>query len=183
MELDLYPTTHAPELLGGFYSNGTITGVIASIPGLQSFLATGSVNGSVPGLSSYPRSTWPPLIVHFMFDTIVGLGFGFGLFVLIIFLMLILKMHPFDRKWVLVLLIIAAIAGVFLLELGWATAEIGRQPWIVYNVLLVSQAANTSPSIMPLAIFFVVFYLLVLPFTVLVIRRLLRDRPVSKEAV
>ena len=183
MELNLYPTTHAPELLGGFYSNGTIKGILASIPGLQSFLATGSVNGSVPGLSSYPRSTWPPLIVHFMFDTIVGLGFGFGLFVLIIFLMLILKMHPFDRKWVLILLIIAAIVGVFLLELGWATAEIGRQPWIVYNVLSVSQAANTSPSIIPLAIFFVVFYLLVLPFTVLVIRRLLRDRPVSKETV
>ncbi len=183
MELNLYPTTHAPELLGGFYSNGTITGVIASIPGLQSFLATGSVNGSVPGLSSYPKSTWPPLIVHFMFDTMVGLGFGFGLFMLVVFLMLILKMHPFDRKWILMLLIIAAVVGVFLLELGWATAEIGRQPWIVYNVLLVSQAANTSPSIIPLAIFFVAFYLVVLPFTVLVIKRLLRDRPVSKEPV
>ncbi|MEM3883498.1 MAG: cytochrome ubiquinol oxidase subunit I, partial [Methanothrix sp.] len=170
-------------LLGGFYSNGTITGVIASVPGLQSFLATGSVNGSVPGLSSYPKSTWPPLIVHFMFDTIVGLGFGFGLFMLVVFLTLIFKMRPFDRKWMLMLLIIAAVVGVFLLELGWATAEIGRQPWIVYNVLLVSQAANTSPSIIPLAIFFVAFYLIVLPFTVLVIKRLLKDRPVSKEQV
>ncbi len=92
-------------------------------------------------------------------------------------------MHPFDRKWVLVLLVIAAVVGVFLLELGWATAEIGRQPWIVYNVMLVSQAANTSPSIIPLVIFFVAFYLVVLPFTVLVIKRLLKDRPVSKEQV
>ncbi len=183
MELDLYPQTHAPELLGGFYSNGTVKGAIASIPNLQSILATGSANGAVPGLSSYPSSTWPPLVVHFMFDTMVGLGFGFGFVMLIIFFMLVLKMHPFDRKWVLVLLIAAAVVAVLLLELGWATAEIGRQPWIVYNVLLVSQAANTSPIIIPLAIFFVVFYALVLPFTVLVIKRLLRDRPVANEQV
>ena len=97
--------------------------------------------------------------------------------------MLVLKMHPFDKKWMLILLMIAAVVGIFLLELGWATAEIGRQPWIVYNVLLVSQAANTSPSIIPLAIFFVAFYLVVLPFTVLIIKKLLKDRPVSKEPV
>jgi Cytochrome bd-type quinol oxidase, subunit 1 len=81
------------------------------------------------------------------------------------------------------LLVVVGVVAVFLLELGWATAEIGRQPWIVYNVLRVSQAANTSPSIIPLAVFFVAFYLLVLPFTVLVIKRLLKDRPVSKEQV
>jgi len=183
MELDMYPQTHAPELLGGFYSNGTIKGVIASIPNLQSILATGTANGSVPGLSSFPKSTWPPLIVHFMFDTIVGLGFGFGLVMLAIFIMLILKMHPFDRKWLLILLMVAAVVAVFLLELGWATAEIGRQPWIVYNVLLVSQAANTSPSIIPLAIFFVAFYIVVIPFTVFVIKKLLKDRPISSEQV
>ncbi len=183
MELDLVPQTHAPELLGGFYSNGTIKGIIASIPNLQSILATGSANGSVPGLSSYPASTWPPLIVHFMFDAIVGLGFGFGIVMLAIFAMLILKMHPFERRWLLWLLILAGIVAVFLLELGWATAELGRQPWIVYNVMTVTQAANTSPSIIPLAIFFVVFYILVLPFTVLVIKRLLKDRPITKELV
>lgn len=183
MELDMYPQTHAPELLGGFYSNGTIKGVIASIPNLQSILATGTANGSVPGLSSFPKSTWPPLIVHFMFDTMVGLGFGFGLVMLVIFIMLILKMHPFDRKWLLILLMVAAVVAVFLLELGWATAEIGRQPWIVYNVMLVSQAANTSPSIIPLAIFFVAFYIVVIPFTVFVIKKLLKDRPISSEQV
>jgi len=183
MELDMYPQTHAPELLGGFYSNGTIKGVIASIPNLQSILATGTANGSVPGLSSFPKSTWPPLIVHFMFDTIVGLGFGFGLVMLVIFIMLILKMHPFDKKWLLILLMVAAVVAVFLLELGWATAEIGRQPWIVYNVMLVSQAANTSPSIIPLAIFFVAFYIVVIPFTVFVIKKLLKDRPISSEQV
>ncbi len=183
MELDLYPRINAPELLGGFYSNGKITGLIASIPGLQSYLATGSVNGSVPGLSSYPQSTWPPLIVHFMFDTMVGLGFGFGFLMIAIFLMLVFKRHPFEKRWMLKLLVVVGVVAVFLLELGWATAEIGRQPWIVYNVLRVSQAANTSPSIIPLAVFFVAFYLLVLPFTVLVIKRLLKDRPVSKEQV
>ena len=183
MELDLVPQTHAPELLGGFYSNGTIKGVIAKIPNLQSILATGTANGSVPGLSSYPVSTWPPLIVHFMFDTIVGLGFGFGLLMLLIFIALILKMHPFDRKWLLYILILAGIVAVFLLELGWATAEIGRQPWIVYNVMLVSQAANTSPGIIPIAMFFVAFYIVVIPFSVLIIKRLLRDRPITQEKV
>ncbi len=179
MELDLVPQTHAPELLGGFYSNGKIVGVIASIPGLQSVLATGSANGSVPGLSSYPQNTWPPLIIHFMFDAMVGLGFGFGLFMLLIFALLVLKKHPFSSRIWLYLLIIASVVGVGLLELGWATAEIGRQPWIVYNVLTVAKAANTSPSVVPIAILFIIIYVAILPFTVFVIKHLMKDRPLN----
>ncbi|MCL4372185.1 cytochrome ubiquinol oxidase subunit I [Candidatus Marsarchaeota archaeon] len=178
LELDLVPQTHAPELLGGFYLNGRIIDAI-SVPNLQSILATGSANGAVPGLSEFPASTWPPLIVHFMFDTIVGLGFGFGLFIIIILLLAILKKKPFEHRIVLVLLIIAAVVGIFLLELGWATAEIGRQPWIIYNVMLVSQAANTSPSVIPIAIFFIIFYIAVLPFTVMVIKRVFKNRPIA----
>ncbi len=118
-----------------------------------------------------------------MFDTMVGLGFGFGLFMLLVFALLILKRHPFDSKIWLYLLVIAAVVAVALLELGWATAEIGRQPWIVYDVLTVSGAANTSPSVVPIAILFIVIYMAILPFTVLVIKRLMRDRPFNLQEV
>ena len=61
--------------------------------------------------------------------------------------------------------------------MGWVAAEVGRQPWIIYNVMLVSQAANTSQSVIPIAIAIIFVYAIILPVTLLVIRRLLRDRP------
>ncbi len=175
-ELNLYPTTNAAELIGGFYSGGKVIDAI-SIPNLQSILANGSASTPVPGLSSFPMDTWPPLIIHTLFDTMVFLGFGFGLFLLIILILILLKRHPFDNRIVLKLLILAGIVAVILLEMGWVAAEVGRQPWIVYNVMLVSQAANTSQSVIPIAIAIIFVYAIILPVTLLVIRRLLRDRP------
>ncbi|MDE1833622.1 MAG: cytochrome ubiquinol oxidase subunit I [Candidatus Micrarchaeota archaeon] len=179
MELDMVPTAFAPEYIGGLYINGKIMYAIP-IPGLQSMLATGSPSGTVPGLSQYPQSTWPPLIIHFMFDLMVGLSLLAGLALLLVLLLKLLKREIYPRI-VLIGLLASGIISVFILEDGWVLAELGRQPWIVYNVLKVADAANTSPAVVPVLIGIIAFYIVIIPLTILVLKRIFDSRPLAKE--
>jgi len=64
--------------------------------------------------------------------------------------------------------------------LGWATDEVGRQPWIVYNVMTVAQAANTSDALLVPGVIIVLFYLVVVPATFYFYSRVFQGS--SKEA-
>ncbi len=182
IELNLAPQSHAPEIIGGIYYNGSIHDYIA-IPNLQSILATGSANGTVPGLSSFPQSTWPPLFIHLLFDLLVFLGFAIGLFLIIVALLELARMKPFENRIMLSLLILCSVLSVVLVESGWVMAEVGRQPWIIYNVMTVTAASNYSSGILPIAALFLLFYILIIPFTLIVLRRLFSKRPLETELV
>ncbi|MDG7043615.1 MAG: cytochrome ubiquinol oxidase subunit I, partial [Nitrososphaerota archaeon] len=86
-----------------------------------------------------------------------------------------------ESRTLLKLNVLAAALAVILLEVGWMVDELGRQPWIIYNVMTVSQAANASPSVLPITILIVLFYALIIPFTILVLRRVFSTRPLDKE--
>jgi cytochrome d ubiquinol oxidase subunit I len=182
IEGNIQSQSHAPERIGGFPVNGTLKYFIP-IPNLQSILATGSANGTVPGLASYNESTWPPLIVHPMFDFMFFMAILLGLILIIWFVLQLLKKNPLSNKLMLKAIIFAGILSVLILEDGWVLAELGRQPWIIYNVMTVSQAANYSPSILPVGFAILAFYVLVIPVTVLAIRKLLKERPLENELV
>lgn len=181
IELNLNPVSNAPEIIGGTIANGTLQGVILSIPGLQSVLATGSTSGTVPGLSQFAQSTWPPLFVHTLFDIMVILGFAMGGFLILLFALYMLRVRVLEMKPVQVLLILLGVAATLVIEFGWIVDEVGRQPWIIYNVMTVSQAANQSPSIVILALLIILIYAIILPITYLVIRRVFAKRPLEKE--
>jgi len=180
IEGNFYPQAYAPERLGGIPVNGTLKYYI-NLPDLQSILLTGSASGNVPGLSSYPKSTWPPLIIHFMFDLLFGSAMLVGLILAIVVLLAILKKKPLDNKFALKLLIIAGILATFALEDGWVMEELGRQPWIIYNVMLVTQAANYTQGISPIAVFILAFYVAVVPPTIFVIWKIMKKRPLEQE--
>ncbi|MGI0100912.1 MAG: cytochrome ubiquinol oxidase subunit I [Candidatus Micrarchaeaceae archaeon] len=182
IEGNMHPQAYAPERLGGIPINGTLHYYIA-IPDLQSILATGSASGAVPGLSSYPKSTWPPLIIHFMFDVMFGIGMFLGLVMAVIVLLALLRKKPLDRRWILYLIVFSGILAVFALENGWIMEELGRQPWIIYNVMLVSQAANYSAGISPVAVFILAFYVAVIPATIFVILEIFKRRPLEGQLV
>ncbi len=180
IELNLQPQTNAPEVLGGIYANNSIEYGIA-IPGLQSVLANGSASTNVPGLSQYPQSTWPPLFVHDMFDLMVGLGFLIGIFFAFVLLMALMKRNVLDSRKMLWLFIVVGVFATLLLENGWMVDEFGRQPWIIYNVMLVSQAANQSSSIIPIAVLLILVYIFIIPFTLYVLKKIFERRPLTDE--
>ncbi|MDE1762310.1 MAG: cytochrome ubiquinol oxidase subunit I [Candidatus Micrarchaeota archaeon] len=180
LEANLYSQAYAPERLFGIPANGTVQYSI-NIPDLQSLLASGSLSGVVPGLINYPQNTWPPLIIHDLFDLMVFVGFGVAGFLALIVLLYLLKRNPFENRWILILLIVSGVFALINLEAGWVTAELGRQPWIIYNVMLVSEAANYSLSVIPGAILILLFYIFIIPFTLLALRRIFRNRQLDKE--
>ena len=88
-----------------------------------------------------------------------------GGFLLLWILGVFLGKKPFEHRVFLVLQIIAGLGSLVVYELGWVSDELGRQPWVVYNVLLVSKAANDTPSLLVPGILIIAFYVLLLPTT------------------
>lgn len=159
------PGTNLPDRFFGSIVGGAYVGGI-SVPGMQSLLArfeTGLTN--LPGLSQFPASTWPPLLVTTTFNLMTVGGLVLGLFLLVYFVSLIRRRRPYESRRMLYLWIPAAILGMLVYQLGWATDEVGRQPWIVYNIMTVAQAANTSDALLIPGIVIVLFYLVIVPAT------------------
>jgi cytochrome bd ubiquinol oxidase subunit I len=137
-----------------------------TIPGLQSLLAkTETGKTLLPGLSSFNPSTWPPLYVNTTFDLMVLGAFLAGGYFLLYILGWVIKKKPFDSKILLYLQIAASIGSYFVYQFGWITDEVGRQPWIVYGVVTVAQAANQSTSLIIPGILIIAFYFVLVPTT------------------
>ncbi len=165
--MDLNPVSGSgfSERLFGYISNGRLVGAI-QIPGLQAFLAkieTGMTQ--LPGLSSYPPSIWPPLWIHDTFDIMVSGGLLLGLFLFILFLFFVLRKDYVKNRVMLYFQIIMGFLAFLVYEDGWVTDEVGRQPWIIYNEMTVSQAANYSTSLLIPGYLIIAFYIIIIPVT------------------
>ncbi|HUI23006.1 MAG TPA: cytochrome ubiquinol oxidase subunit I [Nitrososphaerales archaeon] len=159
------PGTNLPDRFFGTVVNGSYVGGI-SIPGMQALLARFETGiSTLPGLSQFPANTWPPLLVMTTFNVMTVGGVTLGLFLFIFFISFAMKRRPYESRRLLYIWIPAAVLAMLVYQLGWATDEVGRQPWIVYNVMTVAQAANTSDALLIPGIVIVLFYLAVIPVT------------------
>lgn len=179
IELNPAPGSGFGEHFLGTLSNGKITGSM-TIPGLQALLARIEAGVTrLPGLSSYPKTDWPPLFVHTSFDIMVAGGLLLGLFFFIFFICEILGKDMFRRKSMIYLEIAMGFFALVVYDMGWVTDEVGRQPWIVYNVMSVSQAANFSNALIVPGYLIIAFYLILIPFTFYFFARVFRGKPSS----
>ena len=168
------PGTNLPDRFFGSVAGGSYVGGF-SIPGMQSLLASFETGiTTLPGLSQFPSTEWPPLLVSTTFNVMTVGGLVLGLFLLVYFIALLRKKRPYESKALLRLWTPAAVLAMLVYQLGWATDEVGRQPWIVYNVMTVAQAANTSDGLLVPGLVIVAFYLLVVPATFYLYARVFR---------
>jgi cytochrome d ubiquinol oxidase subunit I len=130
------------------------------IPGLLSFLVHRDFTTPVQGLDQFEPDT-PPVVIPFIaFHVMVGLGLYF-----IVLTLYALWCHRrktlFEKRWLLWIFVFSVIGPFIANQLGWIAAEVGRQPWIVYNQLRTSEAASQGvlPSqVVGSIIMFVVIY-------------------------
>jgi len=116
------------------------------IPNLLSFLVHGNFHQPVDGLDKIPRENWPPVAMTFhSFHIMVGLGMFF-IAVTLLALYLRWRGRLFEKRWLMWVFVVAIPLPYIANQLGWATAEVGRQPWIVYNLLRTSDALSKSVS-------------------------------------
>lgn len=159
------PGANLPDRFFGSVVDGTYVGGF-SVPGMQSLLARFETGVTIlPGLSQFPASSWPPLFVNITFDLMALGGVLLGLYFLLFFVALLMRRKPYESRLFLLLWVPASVVAVLVYQLGWATDEVGRQPWIVYNVMTVAQAANTSGALFVPGSLIVAFYILVVPAT------------------
>jgi cytochrome d ubiquinol oxidase subunit I len=115
------------------------------IPGFLSFLAYGMFHAEVAGLDQFPEDTWPDNIelLYYAFHVMVGLGTLFialmGVATLFLFRDALLR-----NRALLWALMLAFPFPYIATTAGWMTAELGRQPWIVYGLMRTSQAASPT---------------------------------------
>jgi cytochrome d ubiquinol oxidase subunit I len=140
--------THVPLTVGGYYSGDALHGALLHIPDGLSLLVYLDPGGYVAGLDRVPAGLRPPVtIVHLAFDTMVGIGFALlALGVWVGFCWWRHRDLPRSR-WFLRAVAASGVAAVAAMEAGWVTTEVGRQPWIVYQVLQVSDAVNPAPGL------------------------------------
>jgi cytochrome d ubiquinol oxidase subunit I len=115
------------------------------VPGVVSFLAYGTFGSTVRGLNDFPEDDWPDNVelVYYAYHIMAGLG---TIFVVVMALAawLLWRGTLFRSRrmlWVLMLSVpfpyVATIAG-------WWTAELGRQPWVIYGLMRTAEAGSPT---------------------------------------
>ena len=132
------------------------------IPKLLSFLAYGNFDAEVKGLNDFPRDNWPPLLpVHFGFQIMVGIGFLLAFIGVLFWTFRIKWKDKLTANWFLKTVALCTPLGFIAVEAGWIVTEVGRQPWIIYNIMKTSDAVTPVPyQIVHLVLFLIVYLLL-----------------------
>lgn len=152
----------APLYIGGIVNNETQeVNYKIKIPNALSFLAFGDFNAEVKGLNDFPEDERPNVaMVHYAFQIMVGLGTLLLLAGMFFFISLKKKKWRLNKRY-WILFIILAPTGFIALEAGWIVTEVGRQPWIIHNIMKTKDAVTPMPGMV------YSFYLYVIVYTVL----------------
>lgn len=169
----------APLIIGGIPDEETQTvNYKIELPGMLSFLAHGDFTHEVTGLDRIPKENHPPVaITHFAFQIMVGIGSFLVLLALLYFISL-KKRSWYDRKWFLKLFVMAIPLGFIAVEAGWVVTEVGRQPWIIYNVMRTADAVTPMPGISYSFYMFTAIYLSLTAVVIFLLRRQIQMVPV-----
>jgi cytochrome d ubiquinol oxidase subunit I len=143
----------APLSIGGWPDPETRqTRFAIEVPRLLSLLAYHDPDAVVRGLEEWPREDWPdPRVVHVAFQVMVGIGFG--LVALVAWYLFTAWRNRrrgggalFPGPWLLRALLVASPLGFVAIEAGWTVTEVGRQPWIIYEVMRTSEGVTPVPN-------------------------------------
>jgi cytochrome d ubiquinol oxidase subunit I len=142
-----------------------------AIPGLLSWLVGSDTGTVVQGLEEWPEEDRPPVQLSFQtYHGMVALGmllialaWGGGL--------LAWRGVLFEKRWLLWIMVFSVLLPQIANQLGWASAEMGRQPWIVYELMrtqdAVSDTIGGAEVLLSLILFTLVYVALFVVFIVL----------------
>ncbi len=117
-----------------------------AVPGLASLLAHNNFRDSVLGLDKFPRNEWAPVLPTFLsFHIMVWLGLFF-IATTLLAAFLRWRGRLFETRWLLRLFVLAIPLPYLANHLGWCATELGRQPWVVYELLRTSDAVSKAVS-------------------------------------
>ncbi|GBE29264.1 putative cytochrome bd menaquinol oxidase subunit I [bacterium BMS3Bbin04] len=173
-------TANAPLSLIGWVNEAEETTSSLAIPGMLSWLVAGDTEHVVTGLNDIPADERPPVntvfqLYHLMVVigmALIALSVGGGV--------LSWTGHLFKMRWLLWIMALAVVLPQIGNQIGWAAAEIGRQPWIVYGLMktvdAISPTVGAAEVITSLILFTVVYLGLFVMFFALLDKKI-KDGP------
>jgi cytochrome d ubiquinol oxidase subunit I len=144
----LYRTQEgAPFTLGGFFDGEEVRFGI-EVPRMLSLLAKHDPNAEVIGLESVPEQDRPPVnVVRYSFQVMAGIGTGLALLgVWFIGTWWRHKRLP-ESRWFYRAVMAAGPLSFVALICGWIVTEVGRQPWVVYEIFRTEQAVTQADGL------------------------------------
>jgi cytochrome d ubiquinol oxidase subunit I len=167
--------THVTEYLGGRCTSDGVKGGIG-IPGLDSWLVGFSTDTKVIGLDSVPPDDRPPAntMLHWAFDAMVGICSVLILLGAWLALSWWRKRDIPKTRWFLRATAASGVAAIVALECGWIATEVGRQPWIVYEVMRTEDAVTQASGVWVSLGAVLVLYTLLGIATIVVLRAMAR---------
>lgn len=118
-----------------------------TVPKMLSFLTYRRWEAEVKGLNSFDRKDWPDNIplLYYSYHIMVGLG---TIFIAIMFVsgLLLWRKKLFQARWMLWIVMLAFPFPFVANTAGWITAEVGRQPWLVYGLMRTSDGYSSLVS-------------------------------------
>ncbi|GIH15242.1 cytochrome ubiquinol oxidase subunit I [Rugosimonospora africana] len=187
MELVPHTGRGVTEWLGGIWWNGHVYFGVG-VPKLDSILVDFDPDAKVIGWDTVPASERPPLanLIHLSFDLMVGVG------TILMALVAWQAWHWYfhrrvlTTRWFLAPIALSGLASVAAMECGWIVTEVGRQPWMIYQVQRVNDAVTTAHGV-PVTLGWVLAVYLVMTFVsigtpVLLSHRWRREKPEIEDA-
>ena len=142
-----------------------------------SFLIYGTTKAEVQGLDRIPHDQWPTALplLYYAYHIMAGLGTWFVL-VMVVAAFLLWRGQLYKAKWALWALLLSFPLPYIANTAGWLTAELGRQPWLIYGLMRTSEGYSSTVSasngLFTLIGFMGLYTLLGLLFTVLIYREI-----------
>jgi cytochrome d ubiquinol oxidase subunit I len=117
------------------------------VPKMLSFLTYRRWSAKVRGLEAFPEDQWPDRIalLYYSYHVMVGLGTIF-IAVLGMAALLLWRGKLFEARWMLWILMLSVPLPFIANTAGWMTAEVGRQPWLIYGLMRTAQGVSPRVS-------------------------------------
>lgn len=173
-------TKGAPFHFLGWYENGEVEYGI-EIPYLLSLLADHNPEGTVIGLDTVPVEDQPPVnIVRFAFQAMISVAMLLLALAAFYFYVWWRKRRVPHTRWFWRAAVLAGPLALVAVISGWIVTEVGRQPWIVYDVFRTSQAVTAADGV-PIGYGVIAAVYLALAIGAIIAIRVLSRRPIEEE--
>ncbi len=171
----------APMYLAGWVNEEAQTTTGISIPCLLSILSYQNPQATVTGLDAFPQDTWAPVNVVFqVYHLMIDLGFLFPLIGALGIFFWWRRRRIFEMPWLLWIFVASIVMTELATLAGWWTAEIGRQPWIVWNLLRTADAVSptlTGGQVFASLIMFMILYAILFALFIFLLDHKIKDGP------
>jgi len=162
--------------------DGSVSGI--RLRGMLSWLVHWDASAPVTGLEAFPESDRPPVNMVFQsYHLMVAIGMGL-IGISLLGLLYWWRGKLFETRWLLWIFVFSVLGPQLANQMGWMSAEVGRQPWIVQGLLRTADAVSPKVSaseIWASLIMFGLVYLLLFAVFIYLLDHKIKHGPVLDE--